>query len=81
MDIPEALKRIESFKELKEDWDSYGGRPIYPCAIAKAKELVEGFFVAPLPDGGIRISLGDEAILLTIDHTSDVSVHLWNPSP
>ncbi len=80
MDIPEALKRIESFAKLAEDWDSYGGRPIFPSAIEKAKQLVGGLFVVPVPDGSILITLGDEAIQLTVDRNGDVSVFLWEPN-
>ena len=51
MDTEEALKRLESFRELKQNWDSYGGLPIHPAAIDRAKKLIEGFFVCPISDG------------------------------
>ena len=41
----EILNVLDSFLSLQNGWDSYGGLPIEPKAIAKAKEML-----ALLPD-------------------------------
>lgn len=57
----QILNRLESFSSLKSNWDSYGGDPLDPTAIANAKEYVTEVFTAqkpfcsPLPDGGIQV--------------------------
>ena len=76
MNTEEALERIESFKKLEKNWDSYGGLPIHPAAIERAKKLVDGFFVCPISDGNIGISFGDEDIMLVIDVEGGVSIPL-----
>lgn len=60
MEIKEALEKLESFKALGKDWDSYGGYPPTPAAIEAAKRLLEGLFVCPVCDGTISITLGDD---------------------
>ena len=76
MDTKIALERIEYFKTLKKDWDSYGGLPIHPVAIDRATKLIEGLSVCPINDGNIRITLGDEEVALIIDDQGGVSVPL-----
>ena len=39
----EMLKRLESFKLLKKDWDSYGAEPIRGESIELAKLMIHGF--------------------------------------
>ena len=59
MNKQKLLERIESFKSLKDKWDSYDARTIYPEAIELAKRIVEtlkdeeNWFVAPMSDGNI----------------------------
>lgn len=62
----ELIERIESFRELENDWNSYGGRKISEEAIEKAKYFANGLFVVPTPEGGVEISLGDEEVFLLI---------------
>ena len=76
MEIKEGLERLESFKELEENWDSYGGKPISPAAIATAEKMLKGFFVCPISDGTIAISFGDEEWTFKIDEGGDVYVHV-----
>ncbi len=76
MDMKEALERLESFKSLGEDWDSYGGKPISTAAIETAKKMLEGFFVCPLSDGTVEISFGNEEWVLKIDEAGDVNIHV-----
>ena len=76
MEIKEALERIETFRKLEQNWDSYGGYPPRPAAIDMAKKLVGGFFVSPVCDGTIIISLGDEDVNISIDGQGGVSVEI-----
>ncbi len=39
----ELLKKLDSFLELKKDWDSYGADPVNPETILFAKTLIEHF--------------------------------------
>jgi len=59
------VNRINSFRELKYDWDSYCGSPISNLAIQKALDLIdkiplniEPVFAAPGGDGSICIEIG-----------------------
>jgi hypothetical protein len=69
-ELQPALERLEAFKTLAEDWDSYGAAPISAVAIDRARELSaeviskhalsirpEGysFDVVPTPDGGVQL--------------------------
>ena len=72
-----ALRRIAEMAELPANWDSYGGEPPSPRAIAGACLLIEAvaetrdrsgggarapWTSAPLPTGGLQVEwLGDQA--------------------
>lgn len=62
----DLIKRIESFRELGDNWDSYGSRKISEEAIKKAKYFIDGLFVAPVSGGGIQIELGDGEVFILI---------------
>ena len=49
---------LEAFRELKDNWDSYGGKPITGVALEQAKYFLD-LFIAPTSEGGILITLGD----------------------
>lgn len=60
----------DEMRELKKDWDSYGGDPPNEHAIMRAKEFVEtivgetgpegfGFQVAPSVEGGVGVTVGN----------------------
>jgi|HubBroStandDraft_2_1064218.scaffolds.fasta_scaffold538213_2 hypothetical protein len=59
MKKPEMIERIEFFKTLQHDWDSYGADGIDPVAIEQALQIVPildeslGWFVAPCSDGSV----------------------------
>lgn len=60
MNDEEILRRLEEFKTLDHNWDSYHAVPIHPWAIEDAKNIVKDFpdffdFAAPLPDGGVQL--------------------------
>lgn len=59
MDVQEMTERIESFRELKQDWDSYGAVPIkansIELALAVARSLPgDDWFVGPVNDGSVE---------------------------
>ena len=62
----ELIKKIESFRELGDNWDSYGCRKISEEAIEKAKYFAEGLFVVPTSEGGVEIYLGDDEVFILI---------------
>lgn len=76
MDSKRALKRLDEFKSLKKNWDSYGGLKPDHTAIEKSKKLIEGLFVCPMNNGNIEITLGDEEVTLIVDNQGGVSVVL-----
>lgn len=62
-DLEMLLQKLDKFKELGENWDSYGALPIKEDAIQKAKHVLftiieqTGFipqYVVPCPHGGIQ---------------------------
>ena len=78
MTYVQALQLVESFKDLKQNWDSYGGRPIDRDVIDMAKvvlgRLGEGFQPVPTSTGGVDLEYdGHDGfdILVSIErHTS-----------
>ena len=56
---PGDPNRLDEFKSLEENWDSYGAQPISPKAIDRAKDLLRvcspPCFIAPLADGGVQL--------------------------
>jgi hypothetical protein len=69
-ELQPALERLEEFKALSEDWDSYGAAAISPRSIGLARDIAaevvsnhalsirpEGytFDVVPTPDGGVQL--------------------------
>ena len=75
MNTQEALDRLESFKQLEENWDSHGGSPISHIAIESAKDIIGGLFVAPYCDGSVGISFGeDELFMILIEPDGKVTI-------
>ena len=56
---PGDPNRLDEFKSLEDNWDSYGADPISPKAIATAKSLLRACtppdFIAPRADGGVQL--------------------------
>ena len=58
-----TLNKIDSFKELKYDWDSYGANEISKQSIETSKEIVKiinelinnEIYAFPMPNGGVQI--------------------------
>ena len=50
-------ERINSFAELKDNWDSYGSRPIDPRAIEAAKQIIGGWQAVPMNGGGVQLEI------------------------
>ena len=55
--------RLNSFLELEDKWDSYGGVPITNQAVDAARRIINESCrtpeVGPLPNGGIDIEWGE----------------------
>jgi len=68
--INEAHKKflnnlLDTFTNLPNNWDSYGGIATSPKAVNKAKELLEilpdyYWQVVPSPDGGVQIEMAEQ---------------------
>ena len=80
--VPFREQRFEQFKQLPENWDSYGALRISDEAIEKGKSILTlmpavGFsgepFVAPSPSGGVQIEwdLPEREVVLEIPPTGD----------
>lgn len=77
-------QRLDSFRDLGEDWDTYGAHPIPEQAIDYAKSLLLGIyqqrwfgtlrpFISALPEGGVEIEwgpFGGRSLILYV-HTPD----------
>jgi len=82
--IQEALGKLNEIADLGPDWDTYGGDPPSPLAIAMARRLlliVYGEFsrlayeqswpqaIAPRADGGVQIEWGTRPVEIAV-HTN-----------
>jgi hypothetical protein len=58
--------RLNEIKNLQDNWNSYGGKPMTEDALRVAKELLDNIFIAPRNNGGIQIDFGkhDELSIL-----------------
>lgn len=74
----EALSKIKTFAQLRENWDSYGAEPPSNIAIQNALSFVKTldkqrllvFFTAPGPNGEVLVELkeNDKSIETTFDN-------------
>lgn len=91
----EILDRLAHLAILPANWDSYGGSPINPKAVEKAKTILlealamggEGIplpFIAPSPDGGLELewttSSGKELMLEIPPEEGPVAFLLVEPT-
>lgn len=66
----ELLDKIESFKNLKKNWDTYDADPIPIETIEFAKNMVNSldesldWFVAPCDDGAILFEAGNYSVTI-----------------
>jgi len=74
MSEKDQIDRLEGFKKdcQVEGWDSYHGSPITDIAIENAKLIIESLWTSPKSDGGISISMMDEAIEIELDSEGNV---------
>lgn len=73
---------LDSFADLKEDWDSYGASPISQVAIDRAKEALNvlrglTYHIAPLPDGGVQLEWKSEHYYLEVVVEEDGEIHFF----
>lgn len=72
MTFIQAHERLESFRELKEGWDSYGGKPIRERSIDWAKVILfrvgqgGGWTPIPCSDGGVQLEFHEQGIDIEI---------------
>lgn len=50
-----ASERLKELEALKENWDTYGARPITKEAIEAARSFLSTLTVVPCSDGGVQI--------------------------
>ena len=66
MDIAEQVRQLDAMAALKENWDSYGGKPISPVAIEWAKAVLyrlgPGWIPVPCSDGGVQLEWHAEGV-------------------
>ena len=59
MNIAQAVDRVDSFRDLGHDWDSYKGKLISLKAIDAAKDLLyklgDGWTPVPCSDGSVQL--------------------------
>src|ERR1700688_322346 len=48
-----CLRKIASFSELEQGWDSYGSDPIQPAAVMAATRFVSEIPLERVPEGGV----------------------------
>lgn len=83
-----VLQKIGKFSRLKENWDSYGAKPIDKECIDKSLKIIEELiklkstesfdipnpFIAPLSSGGIQIEWERDERYLEINISSNASI-------
>ena len=66
------LSTLDSFAALEKGWDSYGGAPITPEAIASARLALTGkSFVVPTSQGGVAIEWQDGDLEVSLEIRPD----------
>lgn len=71
----DVVARIEEFRSLAADWDSYGSRPIADRAIREATafvarvptSLLEDLWAVPTPPGGVGFEMHARGWTVVID--------------
>lgn len=63
----ELIARLESFSTLRDNWDSYGGKPISRQAIDTAKRIVDGIHAVPTPHGGVQLELDYAGLRVAVE--------------
>ncbi len=53
MNVPYHNPRVAHLATLRDDWDSYGAKPLSPAALAVA----DLFAIIPGADGGVQLEL------------------------
>jgi hypothetical protein len=69
MDRTEIVKKLESFLDLKENWDSYGAEPICPRAISKAIIFASNVHSSALQFVTEVVPTVDEGVEITFSFT------------
>ena len=83
-----VVRRIAGFLALREDWDSYGGKPTKPTCVATALDLLAALTepdtpapqAYPTAGGGVQLdwAVGDLELKIRINSLTDVTALLEN---
>lgn len=76
VDLEKTLKRLESFRDLKSDWDSYGAEAIAPDAVDTASKVVKIIcsatpYVVPVNNGSVEIAWDSDVGCLCLELDAD----------
>lgn len=70
MNIAQAVDRVNSFRDLGCDWESYNGKMISLKCIDMAKALLfrlgDGWTPVPCSDGSVQLEFHDDGIDIEI---------------
>lgn len=70
-------ERLDQLLKLdKENWDTYGARPISKLAVEAAKKV----WVSPTVNGGIQLSWDDENASVEFDAAGEIVSICWDRS-
>lgn len=67
-----ALERIREGCQVK-GWDSYGAHPVTDNALDAAREFCSSLYVVPTNDGGINITMANEAVSIELDDLGHIT--------
>lgn len=84
-----VIETLEQFKDLPENWDSYGARPVEADCIIKALEVLREVtcwdtlapYVFPTPAGGVQFEWHTRGIDLEIEIASPLHVVAYYEGP
>jgi hypothetical protein len=62
MDIEIIKRKIDNFKKLEKDWNSYGAEPFEESFLESVKEIVDNLPYSIISDGG-EISIDEPAVV------------------
>jgi len=71
--------KISGFKDLKENWDTYGAEPIHPEAIKLAlgiDKVLNDFCAVPTSDGGVQLEKHSKRFDIEIEITVTDKIEL-----
>jgi len=82
--IKDLMNRIEEFKNLESNWDTYNADKISPAGISNAKQIVNVFGINniifdcafPMRDGGVQLEINSKGCNIEIEVSLDSDIKL-----